>query len=345
MTSNTNLKPIVVAVDGSDSALRATRWAAEQATRRARQLRVVHAYQWPLPPYGPVFADATPLYDTVQNAAATVLRDAVVAAQHAAPELPVESELLRGPTAPVLRTISEQASLLVLGSRGLGGFTGLLAGSIAVALAAHGHCPVVVIPAEQPDPTAPVVVGVDGSPVSEAAIALAFDEAAGRSCDLVAVHAWTDAVFPYVPEAGLPQGFDWAPLLEQATEVLAERLAGWQEKYPEVTVHRTVVHDRPARALLHAARDAQLVVVGSRGRVEIDPRDTMQRDADVRGMVLPNTPPAELASIHAALVAGLENGTLRPVIGKEFPLAEAAQAHRAVMESGAFGKIIFVPGK
>ena len=58
--------------------------------------------------------------------------------------------------------------------------------------------------------------------------------------------------------------------------------------------------------------------------MEIDPRDTMQRDADVRGMILPNTPPAELASIHAALVAGLENGTLRPVIGKEFPLAEAA---------------------
>ena len=76
------------------------------------------------------------------------------------------------------------------------------------------------------------------------------------------------------------------------------------------------------------------------GRVEIDPRDTMQRDADIRGMALPNTPPADMASIHAALVAGLENGTLRPVISKEFPLAEAAQAHRAVMESGALGKIV-----
>jgi len=79
--------------------------------------------------------------------------------------------------------------------------------------------------------------------------------------------------------------------------------------------------------------------------VEIDPRDTMQRDADVRGMALPNTPPSELASIHAALVAGLENGTLRPVIGKEFPLVEAAQAHRAVMESGASGKIVLIPEK
>jgi len=88
------------------------------------------------------------------------------------------------------------------------------------------------------------------------------------------------------------------------------------------------------------AKGGRVVIIGSRGRVEIDPRDTMQRDADVRGMILPNTPPAELASIHAALVAGLENGTLRPVIGKEFPLAEAAEAHRAVMEPGALGKIV-----
>ena len=93
------------------------------------------------------------------------------------------------------------------------------------------------------------------------------------------------------------------------------------------------------------AKTGRVVVIGSRGRVEIDPRDTMQRDADIRGMVLPNTPPAELASVHAALVAGLENGTLRPVIDKELPLAEAAQAHRAVMESGAMGKIVLVPNK
>ncbi len=93
------------------------------------------------------------------------------------------------------------------------------------------------------------------------------------------------------------------------------------------------------------AKGGRVVVIGSRGRVEIDPRDTMQRDADIRGMVLPNTPPAELASIHAALVVGLENGTLRPLIGKEFSLADAAKAHRAVMQSGALGKIVLVPQK
>jgi NADPH2:quinone reductase len=92
------------------------------------------------------------------------------------------------------------------------------------------------------------------------------------------------------------------------------------------------------------AKNGRVVIIGSRGPVEINPRDTMQRDADIRGMVLPNTSPAEMASIHAALVAGLENGSLRPVIGKEFSLSEAAQAHRAVMEPGAFGKIVLVPG-
>src|SRR5499427_1951845 len=93
------------------------------------------------------------------------------------------------------------------------------------------------------------------------------------------------------------------------------------------------------------AKGGRVVIIGSRGPVEIDPRNTMQRDADVRGMILPNTPPQEMASIHAALVAGLENGTLRPVIGKEFALAEAAEAHRAVMKPGALGKIVLVADK
>jgi len=97
-----------------------------------------------------------------------------------------------------------------------------------------------------------------------------------------------------------------------------------------------------AKDLTILARNGRVAVIGNRGRVEIDPRDAMQRDADIRGMALPNTPPEELASIHAALVAGLENGTLPPVIGKEFKLAEAPQAHRAVIESGALGKIVLI---
>ncbi|HVO32614.1 MAG TPA: NADPH:quinone reductase, partial [Elusimicrobiota bacterium] len=91
------------------------------------------------------------------------------------------------------------------------------------------------------------------------------------------------------------------------------------------------------------ATRGRVVVIGSRGPAQIDPRDTMSRNADIRGMTLFNATPADLAGIHAALYAGLENGTLRPVIGKEFPLAQAAQAHEAVMGAGAHGKVILVP--
>ncbi|HVG29705.1 MAG TPA: NADPH:quinone reductase [Pyrinomonadaceae bacterium] len=91
------------------------------------------------------------------------------------------------------------------------------------------------------------------------------------------------------------------------------------------------------------ARFGRVVVVGNRGRVEIDPRQAMGRDASVLGMTAFNISPAEHASIHAALGAGLEAGTLRPVVGKELPLAEAARAHREVLEPGAYGKIVLTP--
>ena len=91
------------------------------------------------------------------------------------------------------------------------------------------------------------------------------------------------------------------------------------------------------------ASRGRVVMIGSRGQVKIDPRDAMSRDADIRGMVLFNTPVAELAGIHAALFAGLEAGDLRPIIGKEFPLEKASEAHEAVMQPGAFGKIVLLP--
>ena len=91
------------------------------------------------------------------------------------------------------------------------------------------------------------------------------------------------------------------------------------------------------------AKHGRVIVIGSRGEVTINPRDGMGRDADIRMMTLMNATEQDLNGIHAALVAGLENGSLRPVIGRQFPLAEAAKAHEAVMESGAYGKIVLVP--
>ncbi|HYV31681.1 MAG TPA: NADPH:quinone reductase [Candidatus Binatia bacterium] len=91
------------------------------------------------------------------------------------------------------------------------------------------------------------------------------------------------------------------------------------------------------------ARQGRVIVIGSRGKVEITPRDLMSRDGDVRAMFLFNATEAELDGIHAALAAGLENGTLRPVVGREMSLADAAKAHAAVLEPGAYGKIVLKP--
>jgi nucleotide-binding universal stress UspA family protein len=145
----------------------------------------------------------------------------------------------------------------------------MLAGSTAVALVAHGHCPVAVIRGRTPDgiPPAggPVVVGLDGSPASEAAVAIAFDEASLRGADLVAVHTCSE----YQSDSGYAYArqfvVDWDAIDVREREVLAERLAGWQEKYPDVLVRRVVARDRPVRALLEQTAEAQLLVVGSRG--------------------------------------------------------------------------------
>lgn len=91
------------------------------------------------------------------------------------------------------------------------------------------------------------------------------------------------------------------------------------------------------------AKFGRVVVIGNRGSIEINPRDAMGRDATILGMTLMNASEHDLTSIHAGIVAGLENGTLRPVVGREFPLADAPRAHEAVMEPGAYGKIVLIP--
>src|SRR5262249_25500989 len=155
-----------------------------------------------------------------------------------------------GQTVPTLVDESHTALLMVLGSRGLGGFTGALAGSTAVGLVSRGHCPVAVI--RDPRPAGPVVVGVDGSPASEAAVAWAFEEASMRGTELVAVHTWSDlGLEVYAPGAAVL--LDWEAVETGERELLARQLAGWKEKYPDVAVRREVIRDRPVRGLLAQA--------------------------------------------------------------------------------------------
>ena len=120
-----------------------------------------------------------------------------------------------------------------------------------------------------PPAMAPVVVGIDGSPASEAATAIAFDEASRRGVELVAVHAWSDWAAYAGTSAqahGPVSGVTSSDMQKDAEKILAEWLAGWHERYPDVTVRRVVVRDRPAHLLLEQSESAQLTVVGSHGR-------------------------------------------------------------------------------
>jgi nucleotide-binding universal stress UspA family protein len=266
MGQNQTQRAVVAGVDGSECGLQAVRWAAAEALRRQLPLRLVAAHAWPS---GGLVGDPglgvdyrAVLRDVVLGHLATAAADA----RQVAPELDIEQVEVTGYPVPVLLGESAHAEILVLGDRGLGGFTGLLIGSVAVEVTAHASCPVIVVRGSEPDRPVPrpepVVVGVDGSPTSEAATAFAFDAASLRRVPLVAVHVWRDVLV----DATMAPLLDWDVIDSDEREVLAERLAGWTEKYPDVPVRRLVARDRPARALVEESGRAQLVVVGSRGR-------------------------------------------------------------------------------
>lgn len=268
MPANT-VGPLVVGVDGSTSALNAVRWAAVGAARRNRTLRLVHALDDLAARYPkPIRADDD-LVERFRLRGHRLLREARDAAREAERDVKIEMDLSRRRPVDALRAESTSAALLVLGTTGIRPLGRALIGSVSIALAAHARCPVALVrphvAEDAPPEDGPVVVGVDGSPSSEAAVALAFDEASWRRVPLVAVHAWDDAF--------LAEMFDEArwererPEMERReSEVLAQRLAGWQEKYPDVVVRRTVTRGRASDELLAFADRAQLIVVGSRGR-------------------------------------------------------------------------------
>lgn len=154
--------------------------------------------------------------------------------------------------------------MVVVGSRGRGPLARSLLGSVSSSLIRYSHCPVAVIHDEDPlmphPAQAPVLVGIDGSPVSELATAVAFEEASRRGVELIAMHVWSDVEVNDFP------AIDWPAMKPAAEEILAERLAGWQERYPDVIVQRVVECDHPTYHLVRQSELAQLVIVGSHGR-------------------------------------------------------------------------------
>ncbi|MFV2100567.1 universal stress protein [Micromonospora sp. LOL_024] len=263
MVSNTGA-PVVVGVDGSEIALHAVRAAAREAAYRHRPLRIVQAFIWPLMdvPLGP--APGAPAEGGLRNEAERCVAEAAAEAAEVAPEVAVTGVVVDGAATAVLLAEARDAALTVLGNRGLGGFAGLLLGSVAVQVSAHADSPVLVV-GDGSRTDGPVVVGVDGSERSREAVGFAFEEAAWRAAELVAVHAWLYPT-PVGPGDILPLVYDLDAFREEEERTLAESVAGWSERYPEVTVRRRPVRGSPARALVAESRSAQLVVVGARGR-------------------------------------------------------------------------------
>ncbi|BCI51509.1 universal stress protein [Mycolicibacterium litorale] len=265
MSSPTTLHGVAVGVDGSAAGKVAVDWAARTAALRGVPLTLANVL---LPQDIRMWIEIPAPAEYMRwqtERSERIMAEAAALAEQAAGgrALHVVHKVVTGNPAGVLVALSGDADMVVVGSRGLGAWGRRLLGSVSSAVVHHAHCPVAVIHDEDPltgDPDrAPVVVGVDGSDGSEHAIAIAFDEASRRGVDLVAVHAWNDLDYEF-PD------IKWVDYTDRGERIVAESLAGYADTYPDVTVRKVVVRDRPAHQLLLQSESAQLLVVGSRGR-------------------------------------------------------------------------------
>jgi nucleotide-binding universal stress UspA family protein len=260
MASRETGPPVVVGYDGSKHAERALRWAVAEARHRWSGLVICHAWQWayPMPP-------SADMLETIRQHGRHVIDQGVYIATGLAPDLPVRTRLLSGPASSALVSESQQARMVVLGTRGLGGFTDLRLGATAVQVPTHAACPVVVVGGTAPEwrSPGPVVVGVEGSPASAAAVGFAAEEAALRETTLRAVCVLGDEVRPPdAPPAPYPDRGGARAGLEASVRSI---LSLWRERYPRVRMDASFVAGPPRRTLREAAADAVLLVVGDHG--------------------------------------------------------------------------------
>jgi nucleotide-binding universal stress UspA family protein len=238
-------------VDGSPGSLAAVLVAAGEAALRGRPLRVVHAMDESAGPPPAMTPDE-------------LLAEAIGIARDATPGLAVSGAVVTGRPAAVLVHESRHAPLVVVGDRGLGRLAELVVGAVGIHLAAHASCPVLVVRGD-PARAGDVLVGVDHPAADDPAVEFAFAEAALHGAAITALHASTAASGP----PGDPSDPDAGDAAGGQTRLMTAALAGWREKYPDVAVHQSVVHDDPRDALIEASRRAQLAVIGAGDRGEL----------------------------------------------------------------------------
>lgn len=254
---------VVVGYDGSESSARAAEWGAAQARSRGRGLVLVHSI---IPPVttGGLGVGLPPSLDLIEQLEQQA-RDQVDAFAAGLGDVDVSTAVTVGAPSSVLLEASEEADLVVIGSRGRGGFSGLLLGSVGAQVAAHAACPVAVIRHLPPDSGRSVVVGVDGSPAAEAALAFAFGEASRHGWSVVAVHAWDVPAYDLLVVPNGPVPVPLADVADDEVRLTAEVLSGFREDYPDVEVQEQLVRSPAVQALVSASATAAMVVVGSHG--------------------------------------------------------------------------------
>ncbi|AOW94773.1 universal stress protein [Rhodococcus sp. WMMA185] len=265
MTTAQIRRGIVAGIDGSEGALEAAAWAASAARCFDEPLRLVHVL-----PKHPKTDDAIDEVDADFHPGVEKLLDAAEqAALDGYRNLTIERNIESGPPARTLVGLSKSARMVVLGPAATSEMRSVYVGSDVVRVSNNAECPVAVwrgIQGNQVRAGRPVVVGVDGSELSHMAVAHAFEFAAFFGAPLIAVHTWSEHSTLGAWYSEERRFTDWQPHAQQETALLAESLAGWSEKYPDVEVTRCVERGKPTRVLLEHSVDAQLMVVGSHGR-------------------------------------------------------------------------------
>ena len=254
-------KPVIVGVDGSEESLLAVEWAALEARRHSSPLRIVSAPDV-VPRMHAYHASPGEIAAALRGISARALDAAITRSEEVAPGLAVDTGLLTGPPAVAVAESGSGASMLVVGARGAGGFAAMMLGSVSRYVAAWAPCPVAVVREETTAVHREIAVGVRDPQDVTGTLAFAFEEAALRGADLVAVHTWY-----WLPsgQAGALRPADPERFAAEAARHLTAELEGWHDKYPDVRVRQDIIRGHPGRVLASYSARTDLVVLGRHG--------------------------------------------------------------------------------